>query len=174
MTTYVALLHSIVLGGGKRVVMADLRAMAEELGYRNCRTLVSTGNLVFEADRSPIGDIEQRLEAAFEKRFGKHVDIIARSGDDWLKLTAGNPFPAREGSEVGVRIMRAPLDESVLELLERHRGEEKIAVVNGDLWVDFGGKASETRLLSAMTTKKLGIGTSRNANTVARLAEMIG
>ncbi|CDZ66686.1 Hypothetical protein NGAL_HAMBI2605_49640 [Neorhizobium galegae bv. orientalis] len=174
MITYVALLHSIVLGGGKRVVMADLRAMAEDLGYRNCRTLVSTGNLVFETGRSSIDDLEQRLEAAFEKRFGKHIDIIARTGADWLKLAAGNPFPSGEGSEVGVRVMRSPLDESVLDLLERHRGEEKISVVDGDLWVDFGGKASETRLLSAMTTKKLGIGTIRNANTVAGLAEMIG
>ncbi len=170
----VALLHSIVLGGGRRVVMADLRAMAEELGYRNCRTLVSTGNLVFETERSPAGDIERALEAAFEKRFGKHVDIIVRTGSDWLKLAAGNPFPARDGSEIAVRVMRTPLDDSVLNLLERHRGEEKIAVVDGDLWVDFGGKASGTRLLSALTTKKLGIGTSRNANTVAGLAEMIG
>lgn len=173
MITYVALLHSIVLGGGKRVVMADLRAMAEGLGYRNCRTLVSTGNLVFETGRSSIGDIEQALETAFEKRFGKHVDIIARTGADWLKLTAGNPFPSGGGSEVGVRVMRVPLDEGVLDLLERHRGEEKIAIINGDLWVDFGGKASETRLLSAMTTGKLGIGTIRNANTVAGLAQMI-
>jgi uncharacterized protein (DUF1697 family) len=171
---YVALLHSIVLGVGKRVIMADLRAMAEELGYRNCRTLVSTGNLVFETDRLPIGDIEQALEVTFERQFGKHVDIIARTGADWLTLASGNPFPAGDGSEIGVRVMRAPLDESVLGLLERHRGEERIAVVNGDLWVDFGGKASETRLLSAMTTKKLGIGTIRNANTVAGLAEMIG
>ncbi len=174
MITHVALLHSIVLGGGRRVVMADLRGMAEELGYRNCRTLVSTGNLVFETDRLPIGDIERALETAFEKRFGKHVDIIARTGADWLTLASGNPFPSGKGSEVGVRVMRKPLDGNVLDLLERHRGEERIAVVDGDLWVDFGGKASETRLLSAMTTKKLGIGTIRNANTVAGLAEMIG
>ena len=34
MTTYVALLHSIVLGPGRRVVMADLKAMAAEVGFR--------------------------------------------------------------------------------------------------------------------------------------------
>ncbi|MBW6424751.1 DUF1697 domain-containing protein [Rhizobium sp. XQZ8] len=170
---YVALLYSIVLGGGKRVVMSELREMAEGLGYQNCWTLVSTGNLVFEADESPIGDIESRLETAFKQRFGKHVDILVRSGPDWLKLSASNPFPGREGSEIGVRVMREPLAESVIGLLEKHRTDEKIAIINGDLWVDFGGQASETRLLSALTTKKLGIGTMRNANTVIRLAEMI-
>ncbi|WP_117191108.1 DUF1697 domain-containing protein [Rhizobium terrae] len=170
---YVALLYSIVLGGGKRVVMADLRRMAEDLGYRNCRTLVSTGNLIFETDESPVRDIETVLETAFENRFGKHVDIVVRSGPEWLALYATNPFAGREGSEIGVRVMREPLDERVLARLEKHRNDERIAVVGGDLWVDFGGQASGTRLLSALTTKKLGVGTMRNANTVIRLAEMI-
>lgn len=170
---YVALLHSISVGGGKRLIMADFRDMAERLGYRHCRTLVSTGNLVFETRESPVGDIEQVLEEAFEQRFGKHVDVLVRSGPDWLKLAAGNPFPEQKGSEVCVRVMRTPLGDNVIHLLERHRGQEKIAIVNGDLWVDFNGKASETRLISALTTRKLGIGTIRNANTVIGLSKMI-
>ncbi|TIX36354.1 MAG: DUF1697 domain-containing protein, partial [Mesorhizobium sp.] len=44
MQTYVALLYSIVLGEGRRVVMSDLKAMAESLGLNNPRTLVATGN----------------------------------------------------------------------------------------------------------------------------------
>lgn len=51
MNDYVALLHSIVLGAGKRLIMADLRALAEELGFTDCRTLVATGNLVFALKR---------------------------------------------------------------------------------------------------------------------------
>ena len=170
---YVALLHSIVLGEGRRVVMADLRAMAEGLGYRDCRTLVSTGNLVVEAPTSPAGDIERALELAFAERFGRHVDIIVRSRPDWLRLAAGNPYRASEGSKVGVRVMREPVDRRILASLETYRTGERIAVVGGDLWVDFGSRASETRLLSALTTKKLGIGTMRNGNTVAGLAQMI-
>ncbi len=56
METYVALLHSIVLSPGKRVVMADLKAMAEGLGLRNARTLAATGNLVFEGAAAPLGE----------------------------------------------------------------------------------------------------------------------
>ena len=48
------------------------------------------------------------------------------------------------------------------------------AVVGGDLWIDFQGKPSESRLLSVLTTKRLGIGTTRNANTVNGLAKMLG
>ncbi|MCZ7854840.1 MULTISPECIES: DUF1697 domain-containing protein [Agrobacterium] len=173
MNDYVALLHSIVLGPGKRLIMADLRALAEQLGFTDCKTLVATGNLVFRAEMAPVREIEDRLERAFEKRFGKHVDILVRAGDDWLKLAADNPFPQGNPPDVCVRVMRAPLDHSVLELLEKYRGREKITLAGGDLWIDFCGKPSESRLLPVLTTKRLGVGTTRNANTVNGLAEML-
>lgn len=175
MAVYVALLHSIVLGGGRRVVMNDLRTMTEDLGFTNVRTLVATGNLVFEATEQPIDQLESRLEAGFAKTFGKHVDIIARDAETWRELAAGNPFTDGEGSEVIVRVMRKPLDSSVLSVLEMRRsGPERLAVIDGNLWIDFGGKASETRLLSALTTKRLGVGTMRNWNTVRGILDMVG
>ncbi|MDO9417075.1 DUF1697 domain-containing protein [Pararhizobium sp.] len=170
---YVALLHSIVLGPGKRLVMADLKAVAENLGYRNVRTLVATGNLVFEADTAPAAQLEHDLEQEFAAKLGKHVDIIVRTGPAWLKLAKANPFADGQGSEVCVRVMRTKLDDSVITKLEPYRTGEKIAVVGGDLWIDFCGKASETRLLSHLTVKKLGPGTIRNANTVNGMSAML-
>ena len=173
MARYVALLHSIVLGAGRRVVMSDLKAMAESLGFRNVRTLVATGNLVFEAEPQPIASVEAQFEAGFAAAFGKHVDIIARDADAWLRLAEGNPFPEGIGSEVIVRVMRQPLEPDALDRLAKYRQGERMAVVDGDLWIDFGLKASETRLLPVLTTKRLGVGTMRNWNTVRGLAEMI-
>ena len=171
--TYVALLHSIVLGAGRRLLMADLREMAQELGFGDCRTLVATGNLVFHARAAPVRDIEDRLERAFEKRFGKHVDILVRSAPDWLRLTAENPFTDGHPPDVCVRVMREPLGSDILGFLEKYRRDEKITLVGGDLWIDFGGKPSESRLLSVLTTRRLGVGTTRNVNTVNGLAEML-
>lgn len=177
MNSYVALLHSIVLDAGRRVVMADLKQMAEGLGYCSPRTLVATGNLVFNADNATVGALAPSLEAAFARTFGRHVDIIIRSGAGWLKLAASNPF-RDEGDEdatrVHVRVMREPLAEAVLADLQRYCvAGERLAIVDGDLWVHFIGKASESKLLGAMTTKRLGVGTFRNWNTVKGLAAML-
>jgi len=177
MTHYVALLYSIVLSPGQRVVMEKLRATAGSVGCRNVRTLASTGNLVFEADHAKVADIEDRLEAGFQRDFGKAVDIIARSGNQWRALAAGNPFPEaseKNGQNVGIRIMRQPLEASVLEKLHRYcTAGEKFALVNGDIWMDFAAKPSTSKLLPALTTKRLGIGTMRNWNTVRNLAAML-
>jgi uncharacterized protein (DUF1697 family) len=174
MTVYVALLHSIGLGGGRRVVMGELRQMAALAGFANPRTLIATGNLVCEADNAPLSQIESSLESAFVTNFGRKVDIIVRDADRWLQLAAANPFEQGKGSQVIVRVMRHPLDGSVLDALERYRsGVERVAGVGGDLFVDFGGQPSSSRLLPALTTKRLGTGTLRNWNTVRGLAALL-
>jgi len=174
MTTYVALLHSIVLGPGRRVVMAELKGMAAGLGFDRPRTWVATGNLVFEADRAPIEDLERRLETAFHERFGRHVDIILREAPSWRRLAAGNPFPERDGAQVAIRVMRRPIAPKAFARLRAIAPPGiALSLADGDLWIDFGGRLSATGLLSQLTTKKLGIGTMRNANTVAALAAML-
>ena len=174
MTVYVALLHSIILEAGRRVVMEDLRAMTADLGFVDVRTLVATGNLIFEGADRPIGEIENMLEPAFAKRFGKPVDIIVREASVWLRLEANNPFADGLGSDVVVRVMRTALDPVVVDRLrDRAKGLERIALVDGDLWIDFRGKPSLSRLLSGLTTKQLGIGTLRNWNTVRGLGRML-
>lgn len=175
MKTYVALLHSIVLAPGKRLVMADLKDMAGNLGFRGARTLVATGNLVFETEDAPLATIEARLETAFRDRFGKHVDFVLRTAEAWKRLAAQNPFPDGHAPDVGIRVMRQPLDVAVLPKLRAIATPDiNLAIVDGDLWIDFSGKPSETKLLSHLTTRKLGVGTLRNANTVNGIARMLG
>ncbi|NVD41127.1 DUF1697 domain-containing protein [Ensifer sp. HO-A22] len=177
MNSYIALLYSIVLSEGRRVVMGDLRAMSERLGHRSPRTLVATGNLLFETDKATVSDLEIGLETAFAETFGRHVDIIVRSGSDWLKLAAVNPFHAEgeeDGTRVHVRVMRQPLSGTVSADFERYcTAGERLAVVDGDLWVHFTGQASESKLLGALTKKRLGVGTFRNWNTVKGLAALL-
>lgn len=177
MTTFVALLYSIVLGPGRRVVMSDLRDMAADLCLENPRTLVATGNLVFEADK-PISDLERDLEAAFAQKFGKHVDIIVRDAGAWRKLVAANPFPEealQAPDQVGVRVMRQPVTADVMERLRLYvAADEKLAAVDGDIWIYFSRSAGTSRLLGALTPKRAGgVGTSRNWNTVRRLGDMV-
>lgn len=177
MQTYVALLYSIVLGQGRRLVMVDLKAMAEDLGLKNPRTLVATGNLVFETRATDVATLEQRLETAFEKTFGRHVDIIVRTAENWLALAAGNPFPeesAETGDQVAVRVMRKPAPMDGVAALQSYAAEdEKVLSVGGDIWVVFSRDRPTSRLLAAMNHKRLGIGTARNWNTVRKLAEMV-
>ena len=171
--TYVALLYSIVLGEGRRLVMGDLKAVAAGLGLHNPRTLLATGNLIFEAEEQPVPELESKLEKAFAKTMGKHIDIIIRSAPDWQKLAAGNPFPHEPGDQVCLRVMRDPLTDTCWKLVQEKAIDDEVRRVNGDLWIAFAGKPSVSRLPGHLTTKKLGVGTIRNWNTVRRISEAL-
>lgn len=170
--TYVALLYSIILGEGRRLVMNDLKAIAAQLGLQNSRTLLATGNLIFEAEDQPVAELENRLEQAFCKTIGKHIDIIIRTAPDWQKM-AVNPFPGEPGDQVCLRVMRTPLTNVGWKLIQEKAGDAEVRRINGDLWIAFAGKPSDSRLLGHLTTKKLGTGTVRNWNTVRRISEAL-
>lgn len=179
MTTYVALLYSIVIDQTRRVVMSDLRRLAEDLGHQNARTLVSSGNLVFESDESSIPKLESDLEKSFAAFHGRHVDIIVKSADDWRALVASNPFPREseaEPDQVTVRIMRQPADKKLLEFFKPYQTQgERVAVIDGHVWVHFPSRPSLSKLAGQLTPKRMGgVGTARNWNTVRRLGEMLG
>ena len=177
MPSHVALLYSIVLGPGRRVVMADLKAAAEEIGLRDVQTLLATGNLIFEAGDRDIAAIEAELEDAFEGKFGKRTPIIVRSAPAWRALVAGNPFPARsaqDGSRVVVRVMRQGVAAAAIDRLRTlAAADEQVECVAGDIWAAFPGVMSPSRLFTAINAVKLGIGTSRNWNTVRRIGDRL-
>ncbi len=175
--TYIALLYSIGIGGGRRLVMSDWRSMMEDISLRNPRTFIATGNALFESEGVGIRDLESRLEEAFEKRFGRRVDTIVRAAAPFLRLKKGNPFveeSGQNGSRVMVRIMRQPLKREILADLKPYltRGE-RVEIVGGDLWVHFPQDPMGSRLVPVLGSKRLGIGTTRNWNTVRRIAEML-
>jgi uncharacterized protein (DUF1697 family) len=171
--TYVALLYSIMLGEGRRVVMSDLKAIAAGLGFENPRTLLATGNLIFETENQPVAALESTLEKAFTQAMGKHIDIIIRTAPDWQKMAVANPFPSVAGDQVCLRVMREPLTDVCWQLVQEKAGDAEVRRVDGDLWIAFSGKPSDSRLPGHLTAKKLGAGTVRNWNTVRRISESL-
>ena len=175
--TYVALLYSIGISDRRRLIMADWRSMMEGLGLQNPRTLIATGNAIFQSRVPTIRELELQLEDAFERRFGRRVDTIVRASASFRKLAGGNPFPREsehDGSRVWVRFMRNPLDSDSVTALKAYLTQgERLRVVRGDLWVHFRKEPNRSRLMPILGSKRLGTGTVRNWNTVSRLAEML-
>ena len=174
---YVALLYSITLGDRGRVRMAEWREMMTSLGLRNPRTLIATGNAVFESECASSAQLETALEEAFVSAFGRRVDTIVRTAERWRRLVGGNPFldaSRCEGDRVAVRVMRQPLGRDVAAMLGPYATQgERLEIVDGDLWVHFGETPAQSRLLPVLTPKRLGVGTLRNWNTVRRIGEML-
>jgi uncharacterized protein (DUF1697 family) len=82
MTTYAALLRGINVGKAKRLAMADLRRLTEESGFANPRTLLNSGNVVFDGPRAKAERVAAVLEEAIEKTAGFRSKVIVVTRDD--------------------------------------------------------------------------------------------
>ena len=50
MTSFVALLRAVNVGGTGKLPMTDLKTMCEAAGFRSVRTYIASGNVVFESE----------------------------------------------------------------------------------------------------------------------------
>jgi uncharacterized protein (DUF1697 family) len=92
MTTYIALLRGINVGRAKRLAMADLRDLLEGLGYKNARTVLNSGNAIFEANRSTASKLAQSIEAGIERRFGFTAATIVLTAAELAAIVRKNPL----------------------------------------------------------------------------------
>ena len=80
--TFVALIRGINVGRNNRVAMADLRALLVDLGYRDVRTLLNSGNAAFSAPGKNAAGVASRIQGALSTRLGVDVRVVAVSARD--------------------------------------------------------------------------------------------
>lgn len=95
MTRYVALLRGIGPGNPK-MSNENLRTVCENLGFNNVQTVISSGNIVFEADDGATAQLEAVLEEAWPRELGFESTTIIRSREELEKLVASDPFQGRD------------------------------------------------------------------------------
>ena len=170
----VALLRAVNVGG-RKVIMAELRAMLEDLGLAAPRTLLASGNALFESDEDA-AVLEGRLEEAIQHRFGLRSEVMVRTPEDCAAALAAGPFQAEakaEPSRTYVMFLKsAPPAEAVQALLAAVEPMPERAAVRGrEAYLYYADGAGTSKLTNALIERKLGVrGTARNWNTVGKLA----
>lgn len=94
MTTYAALLRGINVGGHKKVPMPELRALIASLGWKDVRTYLQSGNVVFTAPPDGPEPPGPRLERAVAEHFGFEVRCLLRTAAELREAADACPFPA--------------------------------------------------------------------------------
>src|SRR2546430_842476 len=88
----VALIRGINVGRAKRVAMADLRALVEDLGYADVRTLLNSGNVVFTTRRAAPSNAAARMEKALAARLAVSARVTVITAGELAAAVAENPL----------------------------------------------------------------------------------
>jgi uncharacterized protein (DUF1697 family) len=178
MPIHVALLRGINVGGQNPIAMADLRDLLGELGLAEARSLLQSGNLVFESTGRTAASLERLLETETAKRLDVSVDYFVRTANESQTIVARNPFPGeakRDPSHLVVMFLKkAPPAKDVEALQAAVKGPEIVRAVGNQLYIVYPAGIGRSKLTNALIEKTLASrGTGRNWNTVLKLAALI-
>jgi uncharacterized protein (DUF1697 family) len=179
MPTHLAFLRAVNVGGHGPIPMAKLRAWLEKLGCTDVRTLLQSGNVVFQSEASGGAALERKLEAAAAKDLGLETDFFVRTAKEWDAVIAQNPFPAEAKNDpshlVVVVLKTAPSAAQVksLQAATARKGRELVHAHARELYVVYRDGIGRSKLTLGLIEKHLGArGTGRNWNTVLKMAAL--
>jgi uncharacterized protein (DUF1697 family) len=177
MTTYIALLRGINLGSRNKIAMADLRKLLTELGHRDVRTHILSGNAIFSSRRSP-ARVATELERAIERRFGFDIAVLIRTRDELAAVVEGNPFPAarREPSHCfAIFVDENPAQARIDALDPATYAPDEVKLGDRVIYAWLPNGVQGSKVLGLLTDKRLGVTTTnRNWNTTTKLLELAG
>jgi uncharacterized protein (DUF1697 family) len=173
---HVALIRGINVGTAKRVAMADLRALMEKLGCRNVRTLLNSGNVVFDAGREAASDLAARIEGGMAASLKLSARVIVLTGADFATVVEENPLSgmADNPSRLFVAFLTSPADGKRLRSLARQAWKPEALGVGSRaayLWCPAG--ITESPLAKAVGRVLGEATTTRNWATVTKVRALV-
>lgn len=172
MKTYIALLRGVNLGKAKRIAMADLRALVEDLGFSDPKTLLNSGNVVFRGNAAPTDEVAAKLYDAIAETHPFTANVVVLEHSELEDVIAANPFPHETLDHSRMIVAFAASPDKLLPAEELSDGSwngEEIAVRGRSafLWLPRGVADSE---LTKVFWKATGdAATARNWATVLKI-----
>lgn len=173
LTTHIALLRGINVGGHRPVGMTDLRNFIAQVGLGDVRSLLQSGNLIFTSKVRTGAELERFLESEALDRLQLEADFFVRTPEEWKALIRQNPFRKEAekdpGHLVALFLKNAPDAEDIAALQAEIKGPETVVAKGRQAYIFYPNGQGKSKLTHAIIEKRLGRGTGRNWNTVLKL-----
>ncbi len=176
MKRYIAFLRGINISGKNKVPMAELKKGFEELGFREVKTYLNSGNVIYSSNGNDIGSFTKQIETMIKNQFDldipvfvilkEELEVILRNAPDWW---------GKENKEIYDNLIfimpPATFAEVFNEMGEPKEELEKIKDYKKAVFWSFSRKDYQktnwwSKTASANISNKL---TIRTANTVRKL-----
>lgn len=178
MATYAAFLRGINVGGHKPVQMKRLGTAFESLAFKNVKTLLASGNVLFETRPVSRERLARKIEEKLRKIFGHEIGTIIRTVEELRILADSQPFQGirvtprtrlfvtflSEKPQTSLKIPYLSPDKS-FRILSRTDAEVCSVLTVGPQWAK---NLRQMNILEKEFGKKV---TTRSWNTVARVVK---
>ncbi len=178
MTTYVALLRGINVGGNNKVEMKQLRAIFEALGFSDVATYINSGNVIFSSPRKDAERFVSEIEGAIQNSFGFAVRIIVRNEKNIRAIEKAVPKNWSNDTKQRTEVMflwDEYAKKSTLKLIPTNPDIDTLLYAGGAVIWHIANREQYTKsgLRKFIGTDVYKHMTARNINTVRKLIALI-
>ncbi len=157
--------------------MEHLRQIFEELGFKNVRTVIASGNVIFDAPTKSRTGLEKRIEKALKKGTGVESSTMIRTKSEIRKLMDQKTFKGLKASP-----KKRPMASFTKKMVKhkvgvpkKGQGYEVFGIHEGVVCFVVDLTRSRTPDVMLALEKELGKGiTTRSWNTVEKVAKLMG
>ena len=175
MEKQIALLRGINVGGHKKMPMAALRTLVEELGFTNVQSYIQSGNLVFESAVSA-SQCESILKAAILSHYGWDIPVFVITAE-YIKAVISEYSLNSNWLEDSYFTMlsNTPTKKAIANFEAINYPGEHLSMGNNCVYFYCETGYGKAKTSSAILERKLGVSTTtRNYRTLMRLITMAG
>jgi len=181
MQRYLALLRGVNVSGKNIIKMEDLRRHMETAGFSNVKTLIQSGNIVFESSETEKQKLTSAVTKLLADNYGYAITVFVLDAKELSDAISGNPFTDnREPEPSGAKklhitiLSEIPSEEKMKALREGPIGNDKLELAGNVLYFLLETKSSDSKLSNALLESKLKVkGTTRNWNTMLKLEALM-
>jgi uncharacterized protein (DUF1697 family) len=172
--TRIALLRAINVGGHS-VAMERLRGLFTELGHKNVRTLIASGNVVFDAGSKKAATLESAIEKHLKASLGYEVSTFVRTPDEIDGVIGHEPFPRAtidRAHALWIAFLKeAPGADAVRKLNALRCATDDFHVYGREIYWLRRVTSTDSKIAGSHLERALGAPlTARNITTVTKLA----
>ncbi len=168
------MLRGVNVGGKRRVAMAELRDVADGLGYDDVRTYVQSGNVLLRTT-AEAGDVERALVAAISSALDVDVEVLVRTLSELDAVLAARPFDDADPATLHVTFLaEVPTSDAAAALVAPEGIEDELVLIGREVHVRCPGGYGRTKLNNAFIERKLGVpATTRSHKSVVALRDLL-
>ena len=176
---YAAFLRGVNVGGNTRIKMEDLRKAFESYGYRDVKTVLASGNVLFSAPEENMIALSRNIALKLKETFKHDIPVIVRSVEELRELDARQPFKDMEitpKTKLFVTFISENKEHREISSSSQHDGFQILQISEDTICsvLDYRPGIDAVLLMSTIEKEFGKKATTRSWNTVTRLLKIYG
>ncbi len=173
MNTYISILRGINVSGSKMIKMEFLKKIYENAGFKNVKTYIQSGNVIFQYKKTAFAVLEKKIASEILDKTNFEVPVLVKDLEELKETFDNNPFLKKRKEDIRFLHVTFLSDIPVKENIEKIKGTylpDEFMISGKNIYLFCPNGYGNSKLINNFFESKLKLSaTTRNWKTITEL-----